>query len=170
MKKIFTFLALAFLTSQMNAQTVVNGDFEGSWRDVTIVPGSQISQVPDSWTCSDSLVAALAPMVVLMGYNIVPEQQCYKDTIAHSDSFAVGLKTIMVLDTVVLPAMFTNGKINFDITQMSGGDLSKAITFSGGTPALDKKVDTVKAYVLLDTTNKYGAMINITANKTRDGV
>jgi hypothetical protein len=170
MKKIFTFLSCAILASQLNAQSVQNGDFEGTWRNVSIIPILQVSEVPEKWTCSDSLVGAIAPIAALMGYNITPEKQCYKETNAHGGTHAVGIKTIMVLDTVVLPGMFTNGTISFDIAKISGGNINDAISISGGTPVLDKRVDTVTAYILLDTVNKYGAMVNISASKNRDGV
>jgi|GEM_PF-1258113 len=171
MKRISTLLLACGIAANSFAQstpTIVNGDFEGNFRTVTVnnPMASITTTIPDGWYCADSLAAGLAPILALGGLtNLGIEQQSFRDTLhVHAGTAALGLKTVNLNDTLQLPGMLSNAKMTIDVgTLMSSPNLQDALSYTGGTPMYKNKLDTVKAWAFLDTSNVSAAIALVDA-------
>ena len=177
MKKIFTLLLATSLAGTALAQTptLVNGDFEGGFRTVTVTnfTANITTTIPNGWFCADSLAAGLSPFLALAGLNNLDiERQCFDTADAHTGTAAVGLKTINLSDSLQLPGMLSNAKMSIDIPTLMANpnNMQAALKYEGGTPMYKNKVDEVKAWIKLDTSNvAVGiAMVNLYAKDARD--
>lgn len=169
MKKIYVVIFGLLMAARMQAQVIQNPGFEGGFRAVTVtntVPPVNLNSVaPANWYCGDSLIASLATGLMAMGItNATFNQQCFEDTVRTSGDFAVGIKSSNLVDTIQVPGILSNAKMSFNIMAfLQNQDLEAAFSYSGGTPALGKKVDAVKAKVFLDTLYKKDGTMMVTA-------
>lgn len=175
MKKLIALLFGTFIAAQsLMAQTpaIVNPGFENGWRTINIanVPPFTTEGV-DNWNCVDSILGD--PLVgiaaQLAGITLTPKQQIYKSTDAHSDSFALEVRTEYISDTIILPGIVASAAININLSGLGGGGMEDIFSYSNGLPGYGKKIDTVRAWVKLDTTNVDDALITVTAFQVRDG-
>lgn len=174
MRKILLGSALlASLGYAASAQSITNSGFE-TWHDYEVsIDGfgtdSLALEAPDAWAGIDSLIAALTPFAVFAGIEITPGQQVFQTENAHSGTYAVELRSINVgEDLGVLPGVLLNSGVAVDPLSLQDadlGDILNLISYTGGT-TVNAKVDTVKAWVLLDDTNEDNALINVTLLKT----
>ncbi len=169
MKKIYVIVFGLLMAARLQGQVILNPGFEGGFRAVVVTsslpPVNLNSVAPANWYCADSLIASLAPGLMAMGFiNANFNQQCFEDTIRTSGDFAVGIKSSNLVDTIQIPGILSNAKMSFNITEfMQNQDIESAFSYSGGTPALGKKVDEVKAKVFLDTLYKKDGSMMVTA-------
>src|SRR5690606_25173142 len=121
-------------------------------------------QAPNGWYASDSLMVSLAPAMAFAGFtNMNFEQQCFEDTVRTSGDFAVGIKSSNLTDTIQIPGMLSNAVMSIDLQALMDNDIAEAITYTGGTPALGKRVDEVRAKIFLDTVYKKDAAVSVIA-------
>lgn len=169
MKKIYVVVFGLLLAARVQAQVILNPGFEGGFRAVTVTntlpPVNLNSVAPANWYCGDSLIASLATGLMAMGFtNANFNQQCFEDTVRTSGDFAVGIRSSNLVDTIQIPGILSNAKMSFNITQfLQNQDIESAFNYSGGTPALGKKVDEVTAKVFLDTLYKKNGTMIVTA-------
>jgi hypothetical protein len=153
-----------FTTTQ--AQTFANASFE-TWHNYTV--GSLALEAPVSWYGVDSLVTFIAPLAVIGGIHITPEKQLFKSTVAHSGSFSAEVKSAFIGTEVGnVPGIFSNAQIGIDIMGALGAtpeDILNYVSYTGGT-AITAQVDTVKAWILLDSLQMDQAVVNVSAVKT----
>jgi hypothetical protein len=165
MKKILLCAAmLATTVAASQAQTIANAGFE-TWQGPS---GLLQLENPNSWYGSDKTLSDLGLLLAAVG--VTPEKQIFKTEDAHSGSYAAELKTAFLGDTVGnVPALLINAKINFDLMAiLANPDFSNFldhVTYTGGTPVLGKKVDTVKAWVKLTGDQQDQSSIIINAMK-----
>ncbi|MFA6060529.1 MAG: T9SS type A sorting domain-containing protein [Taibaiella sp.] len=170
-KTLLLTAALVGTLTSTQAQTFSNSGFE-TWNNFTVTTGFPVGSValeaPTTWSGTDSLIAGLTLPASLLGIDIDPVTQIIKSTDAHSGTFAAEIKTANLGDSLGnVPAALINAKINFDIlsvgTNPDFSSLLNLFTFTGGTPALGRKVDNVKAWVKAASTNMDQASITVNA-------
>ncbi len=173
MKK--TLLCSALLASfgfAAQAQTITNAGLE-TWRDYKVAkdlinPDSVALQAPEAWVGIDSLITGLTGMAKYVGIIIKPVQQVFKSEKAHTGTYAAQLKSADLGDTLgVLPGVLLNSAVEISLDDMQGADPSNVldlVKFTGGTP-VNAKVDTVKAWILLEDSNEDDALINVSLLK-----
>jgi hypothetical protein len=169
-KSLLLTAVLAGTLTSAQAQTFSNAGFE-TWNNFTVMtgfPGSVALEAPTTWSGTDSLIAGLTLPASLLGIDIDPVTQIIKSNDAHSGTFAAEIKTANLGDSLGnVPAALINAKINFDILSVGANpdfsSLLSLFTFTGGTPALGRKVDNVKAWVKAASTNLDQASITVNA-------
>jgi hypothetical protein len=172
MKKTLLLTAvLAGTLASAQAQTFSNSGFE-TWHNFTVTTGFPVGSVtleaPTTWAGTDSLIAGLTLPALFLGIEIDPVTQLIKTGDAHGGSFAAEIRTENLGDSLGnVPGALINAKISLDLASIgSNPDFSTLLslfTFTGGTPALGRKVDNVKAWVKAASTNMDQASITVNA-------
>ncbi len=173
MKKKLLFSALVvsalFTAHGIYAQSFPNAGLE-SWH--TLTSGTLSLEAPNNWHGTDSLIAAIAPVAAVAGYPISPAKQLYKSSDRHSGEFAAEIQTKFAGNTVGnIPGVLSNANIAIDFMGLiTGGNLSdpaailQYLSYSEATP-VNNIVDTVSAWVKLESANLDTAMITVMAVK-----
>lgn len=148
----------------LTAQTITNSGME-AWEDAPF-PNVYDIEFPSSWSGSDKLIADNA--LLMMAVGITPQKQVAQSTDKYEGEYAARLETKFLGDTVGnLPALLVNAQMSLNLDAlMNNPDLTQLtdlISFSGGTPVLGDRVDTVKAWVKLPATNEESASLVVTA-------
>lgn len=171
MKKTLLLTAvLAGTLASTQAQTFSNAGFE-TWNNFTVATGFTSSvalEAPTTWSGTDSLIAGLTIPALFLGVEIDPVTQLIKSTDAHSGTYAAEIRTANLGDSLGnVPGAMVNAGISLDLGAIgSDPDFSTLLslfTFTGGTPALGRKVDNVKAWVKTFSTNADQASITVNA-------
>ncbi|PSK93043.1 T9SS type A sorting domain-containing protein [Taibaiella chishuiensis] len=158
-----------FAATDSHAQSFTNAGLE-TWHNFT--SATLALEAPNNWYGTDSLIAAIAPVAGSFGYSITAAKQLYKSTDSHSGQFAAEVQSKFVGNTVGnIPGVFSNAKIAIDfIGLVTGGNLSdpaailQYLSYSQATP-ITNMVDTVSAWVKLESANLDTAMITVMAVK-----
>ena len=181
MKKTLLLTAvLAGTLASTQAQTFSNAGFE-TWNNFTVATGFTSSvalEAPTTWSGTDSLIAGLTIPALFLGIEIDPVTQLIKSTDAHSGTYAAEIKTANLGDSLGnVPGALINASVSIDMNAIAGNpDLSNILnlfTYAGGTPILQRKVETVSAWIKLTDQNNDNASVVITAlqkAKTQSGV
>lgn len=161
-KTLFLTAVLAGTLASAQAQTFSNAGFE-TWQGPSGV--FQIEN-PGSWFGSDKLITDYALFLIPLGAT--PAKQLFKTSDRHSGEFAAELKTKFLGDTLGnVPCALINASVSIDIGAVMGNpDLSNILNlfkYTGGTPILQRKVETVSAWVKLTDQNNDNASVVITA-------
>ncbi len=175
MKKIVALILGVFIgTQSVSAQnpTITNPGFETGWRNITVIGLPPfLTKGVGNWNCIDSIIGD--PIIGLaaqtMGFTLTPKQQIYQSTDMHSGDYALEVRTEYISDTIIIPGIVANAKININLGAVGGGSITDIFSFTNGAPGYGKKIDTVRAWVKLDTTNTDDAIITVAANQVRDG-
>ena len=163
------------------AQTFTNASFE-TWHNYSVStaifpPASIDLTAPTGWCGVDSLIASVTSFASLAGVTITPQQQLFQSSVAHSGSSSAEIRSVFLGDTIGnIPGVLVNAQINIDIAAaaaaLTGGgnvDILSLISYTGGTD-ITAKVDTVKAWVQLDSANSVdSAFVTATTTKTVTG-
>lgn len=163
MKKTLLLTAvLAGTLASTQAQTFSNAGFE-TWQGPS---GFYQIENPGSWFGSDKLITDYALFLIPLGAT--PAKQLYPTTDRHSGELAAELKTKFLGDTLGnVPCALINAQVSIDIAAvMANPDLSNILNlfvYTGGTPILHRKVETVSAWVKLTDQNQDNASVVITA-------
>lgn len=127
MKKIVLLLAAASISHAASAQ-LPNNSLE-TWR--TYASGSATDlEAPMSWYGIDSLIFNYGPLG-----GITPAKCMYKDTSAHTGTYAVKMVSKDMVG-MVAPGMLVNARPDFDIAAYlanPSGVITDYLTFTGGT-------------------------------------
>ena len=152
MKKIY-FLLLALMAGIISfAQTVPNAGME-TWRTNSSGSGPTVPvYAPESWYGFDSLIIEdeenFLPLAYLGYHPSHLYAQLYQEnTIKNSGLSSAKIMTLRQDTIGLVPGSLSNAKIGINVTALiSGGTLTSATTFSGGT-AVSLKITSVSAYV-----------------------
>ena len=103
-----------------------------------------------------------------MAIGGTPVKQLYKSNDVHSGQYAAELKTRFLGDSLGnVPCALINARVSLDLGAIVAdpdlSDILSLFTYSGGTPILGRKVDTVSAWVKLTNQNNDNASVIITA-------
>lgn len=174
-KKFLLFAAGAGLAMGNASAQFVNLQASGmeTWHDTTISGttfGSVNLQTPESWHGSDLLVASYADLAAFAGYIIDPAQQIYQSTDAHAGQYAAEIKSKFLGDSVgVMTGALSNAEFQLDITAIMGGaGIDESLAYAGGEPVTEQ-VDSVSAWVKVESNNSDDAAILAQAVKTYQG-
>jgi hypothetical protein len=180
MKKTLLLTAvLAGTLASTQAQTFSNAGFE-TWNNFTVATGFTSSvalEAPTTWSGTDSLIAGLTIPASFIGVDIDPVTQLIKSTDAHSGTYAAEIRTANLGDSLGnVPGALINASVGIDMAAVVGNpDLANILnlfTYTGGTPILQRKVETVSAWIKLTDQNSDNASVVITAlqkAKTQSG-
>lgn len=161
-KTLLLTAALAVTLGTAQAQTFTNAGFE-IWQGPS---GALQVENPTSWFGSDKLLADNA--LILLALGATPAKQLHKSTDAHSGTYAAELTTKFMGDTLGnVPCALINARISINVAAIiSDPDFSNIlnlVTYSGGTPLLKRKMESVSAWVKLTDENQDNASVLITA-------
>lgn len=156
------------LASQMQAQTITNGNFE-DWTPV----GSGLSwERPQGWHATDKMLSDLSMVLGIAGYPITPTNQLQKSTEAYAGDYAARIVSFNLGEAFgVTPCLMVNGVPSLDVVTMgealAGGDvdLASILTVTGGTPLLGRRADSVVVYVSTPEYNEDTAAIFLQAKQ-----
>jgi hypothetical protein len=171
MKKTLLFTAvLAGTLTSTQAQTFSNAGFE-TWNNFTVATGfitSVALEAPTTWSGTDSLIAGLTIPASFIGIEIEPVTQIIKSTDAHSGTYAAEIRTANLGDSLGnVPGALITASVGIDMAAVVGNpdlsDILSLFTYKGGTPILQRKVETVSAWVKLTNQNNDNASVVITA-------
>jgi hypothetical protein len=163
MKKTLLLTAvLAGTLASTQAQTFSNAGFE-TWQGPS---GVYQIENPGSWFGSDKLITDYALFLIPLGAT--PAKQLYKTSDRHSGESAAELRTKFLGDTLGnIPCALINAQVSIDIgAVMANPDLSNILNlfiYTGGTPILRRKLETISAWVKLTDQNNDNASVVITA-------
>lgn len=168
-KKLLVAAAALTLGTASNAQSFLNPGFE-SWHNYNvsyslIPPASLALEVPDGWHGLDSLITSVTMLAGALNISIEPQKQVFKSSDAHEGSAAVELRTANLGNVVgTAPGVLTNAKISIDFLAAAADpdNILDHLTYSGGTE-VDRRVDTVTAWIKLASNNTDNAVISIQA-------
>lgn len=159
-KLLLTAMLATGLSGLAQAQSFTNAGFE-TWHNYSvntgIFPPNPIALVAPTggWSGTDSLVAGVAPFAAIGGINITPQQQLFQSNVAHSGTSSAEVKSAFIGDDIGnVPGILVNAKINIDLQAAIAGspeDILNYVSYDGGT-AVNAQVDTVKAWISLDST------------------
>ncbi|MFT4061863.1 MAG: T9SS type A sorting domain-containing protein [Edaphocola sp.] len=162
MKNSLLLLVFLACTLTTQAQTFTNEGFE-TWSTYNALLSLER---PGNWYGTDQLT--YENILVLAAMGATPQKQLAKSTSAHNGTYAAQLKTVNLGDSLGnVPCVMVNAKMTLNLTTLllnpSLDDLTGVMTFSGGTPVLGSKVDTVSAWVKLTSDNLDSASVTISA-------
>lgn len=162
MKKtlLLSAMLVTVITATTKAQTFTNASFE-TWRNYSVDtvlfgPGSIPLTTPDGgWSGGDSLIAGVTAAAAFGNINIDPKQQLFKSSLAHTGEFSAEMRSAFIGEDIGnVPGILVNAKINVDLQAAMAGDpedILDYVSYDGGT-AITAQVDTVKAWISLDST------------------
>lgn len=137
MKKLFTLLALAFISTSSFGQTINNPGME-TWRTNTAGTGPVIPiAAPHYWFGFDSLVIAAGEAFgSIIGAGDDWKRQIFEEnTFVHSGSAAALCVTVKQDTLGFFPGTLSNAQPVFNAGVIAGGgDPADAVAFDGGTP------------------------------------
>ncbi|WP_190277236.1 T9SS type A sorting domain-containing protein [Taibaiella lutea] len=173
-KKLLIAALVAGVFSTAHSQTFTNASFE-TWHNYTVgfLPPMNLTAPTGGWYGVDSLVAYVAPLATIGGINITAQQQLFQSNLAHSGTSSAEVRSAFIgTDVGNVPGIFANARINIDLVAAMAGnpeDILNFVSYDGGT-AVTAQVDTVKAWVSLDsTTSMDEGFITATAVKIVPG-
>lgn len=143
------------------AQTFTNAGFE-TWHDYSVntslfPPFNPLAlKAPTGgWSGVDSLIAGVTPLAAAGSITILPQQQLFQSNIAHSGNSSAEVRSAYIgEDMGNVPGILVNANINIDLAAAMAGnpeDILDFVSYDGGT-AVTAQVDTVKAWISLDST------------------
>ena len=169
MKKILFSLCALGLASQMQAQTITNGNFE-AWTSESS-SGTTFDR-PEGWHASDIMLNDLSTLLMLAGYPVTATAQVSQSTNAHEGDYAARIMSMDLGSSFgVTPCLIVNGEPSIDIVTMgealAGGevDLTSVVQVNGGTPLMGRRADSISVWVSTPNYNEDTAAILIQAKK-----
>lgn len=165
---LFSFLLITTVSTNSFSQSVTSNSGMETWGEHTYSPTLPITTYnvvfPEQWHSSDQIVGENLDIIMLLG--VTPQNQISKSTDAHSGSFAASVKTVDMDTFGVVPGILANMNMHLAITMdINPSNIWDALSYSGGTPVNGKKVDSVIAWIKLDTSSNDASGINIIATK-----
>ncbi len=158
---------LSIFTCSMNfAQTPeFNNPGMETWESETYpgIPSLTVTN-PTGWFGSDRIMGENLPIMFVIGAEASPQIAQSDD--AHSGNSAAAITSVNLGDSFgVIPGILTNAKysLSLDPNITDPSSLLSNVSITGGTPVNGKKVDTVYAWVKLDTSNTDNASITLSA-------
>jgi len=164
MKKTLLFItALSGIFTGAHAQ-FTNASFE-TWHNysvnTTLLPPSNpiaLTAPTGGWSGVDSLIAyakGAAELIPGGTLTIIPQQQLFQSSLAHSGSSSAEIRSAFIGEDVGnVPGIFANARVNINLLAAMAGnpeDILNYVSYDGGT-AITGQVDTVKAWISLDST------------------
>jgi len=170
-KKVLITSMLGIMSCSLSfAQDFTNSGME-TWESETYpgIPPLTLNN-PTGWFGTDRIMGENLIIILAMGMEASPQITQSED--AHSGSSAAAITTISLSDTMApLPGLLSNARysLNLNPDNLDMESLLSNVSITGGTPVNGKKVDTVYAWVKLDTSNTDNASITISAMTTMPG-
>jgi len=171
-KKVLITSMLGVLSCSLSfAQEFSNSGME-TWESQTYsaMGGSDLTiTYPTGWSGSDRIMGENLDVLsglAIFGIDIQLSAQIAQSEDAHSGSSAAAITSVSLGDSFgVVPGMLTNAvySLQIDPTNLDMASLLSNVTVSGGTAVNGKKVDTVYAWVKLDTSNTDQAVVTLSA-------
>ncbi len=154
--------------SNIQAQSFTNAGFE-TWEGPS---GTYQIEYPTGWQGSDKMTTDNAFALGLAG--ITPVKQVYKSSDVHEGSTSVELRSKFLGDTVgVLPGVLFNAKADINLAALLENPdfsaMANFVIFQNATPILQKRVDSVTAWVKLTDENQDNASITLAAMQLAKG-
>jgi len=170
-KKLLITSMLGLMSCSLSfAQDFSNSGME-TWESETFMglPPLTITN-PTGWYGTDRIMGENLLIMLALGFDA--SAQISQSDDAHSGSAAAAISTVSISDTMpALPGLLSNAKysLNLDPENLDMSSLLSNVVITGGTPVNGKKVDTVFAWVKLDSSNTDDASVTITAMATLPG-
>lgn len=167
---------LSAMCISAGAQVFTNAGME-TWHNYTATGSSLQLEAPDTWSGTDSLIAAMAPLAGILGIQITPVKHLYKSTgIKHSGETAAEVRSGFIgAAGGNMPGVLVNAQLSVDLVGLiASGSLEDPsavlnyLSYSNATP-ITGQVEKVNAWVRMGDASLDDGTVSVFAVKTVAG-